>query len=203
MPEPGSAERLAWSPAAGLSHFLFWSALGLRVVGCFNGAAWPLRAIWSDADSCSLPVARRQHGRTGEASPRRGRCTGRDLRGAVVCARQGAARRDARTAARSHGGRRPPSIAGPALIATVLFTFLSVLVVSTWPLFVASRFGLPTLGRRAAPSASTFAGTRSRSASTVIAVQAACGFLFVISGVLTVASRGAALSNDAGYARNE
>ena len=35
----------------------------------------------------------------------------------------------------------------------------------------------------------------------MIAVQAACGFLFVISGVLTVASLGAALSNDAGYAR--
>ena len=83
-----------------------------------------------------------------------------------------------------------PSIAGRALIATILFTFLSVLVVSTWPLFVASRFGLPALGRRAARGAGTIAGTRSRSASTVIAVQAACGFLFVISGVLTVASLG-------------
>ena len=46
------------------------------------------------------------------------------------------------------------------------------------------------------------AATRRRSGRVVIAVQVACGFAFVIAGVLTVASLGAVFSNDAGYQRD-
>jgi hypothetical protein len=96
----------------------------------------------------------------------------------------------------------PPAISWRTIIVASLLTLVSVLLVSIWPLFVASRFGSSTIGRNARVGPNAIAGTRLRSGGAVIAVQAACGFMFVIAGVLTVASLGAALSNDAGYERD-
>ena len=131
------------------SHFLFWSALGLLLVACFNGAA--LAAARNMERRGQLLLCRALGASMGELAKLQ-------LVEVGVLAVTAAALSfvlakallvetiellpDAMVLGAG------PSIAGRALIATILFTFLSVLVVSTWPLFVASRFGLPALGRR-------------------------------------------------------
>ena len=95
-----------------------------------------------------------------------------------------------------------PAITGRAAIATVLLALLSVLGVSSWPLVLASRFGSAGAGRPFTSSITSIQKTRRGSGHALIAIQVAGGFVFVIAGVLSVASLGAVLNNDAGFQRD-
>jgi predicted permease len=184
------------------SQFLFWSALGLLAVACFNAAG--LAAARNIERRNQLLLCRALGASVGDLARLHlvevGALAVTAAALSVVLA-QALLVQTLAVLPESMLLGAPPSIAGRAVLATVLLLFVSVLAVSIWPLFVASRFGLPTLGRHATSGPGALANGR-RSSGAVIAIQAACGFVFVIAGVLTTASLGAALSNDAGYERD-
>ena len=171
------------------SRFLFWTALGLLAVACLNAAG--LAAARNVERQGQLLVCRALGASMGDLARLQlveDRYACRRRGGTRLRSRQSSAGTGAGGASRIDGVRRAPTIAGGAALATVLFTGCSVLAVSVWPLFCASRFGLSAPGRRAVSGITEIAATRRRSGRVVIAVQVACGFAFVIAGVLTVAS---------------
>jgi putative ABC transport system permease protein len=96
----------------------------------------------------------------------------------------------------------PPSLDVRVVAGSVLLAVVSALLVVAWPLYLASRVGLPVLGRRATVKPVDIGHSRRKTRGLGVAIQAGCGFVFVIGGVLTVASLGAAISNDVGYHRD-
>jgi predicted permease len=90
-----------------------------------------------------------------------------------------------------------PAINTRAACAAILFAVAAILAVAAWPVFVITRAD----GRsRHSPR---FARMQPGRVGVVfLSVQVACGFIFLIGGVLTSASLGAAMKNDVGYERD-
>lgn len=83
--------------------------------------------------------------------------------------------------------------------AAIVFASAGVLAVAAWPVFVTMRIDNQTAGRY---TPWFCRATRGRAGVAFLSVQVGCGFLFLIGGVLTIASLGAAMNNDTGFAHD-
>jgi predicted permease len=96
---------------------------------------------------------------------------------------------------------KAPALDLRALGAATAFAIVSVAVVALWPLAAIVRLEGNSPGgiRTGVEAGSTSTRVSRRSASMLVAMQVALGFVLLIAGVLTVASLAAAWRNDIGY----